>query len=403
MKKFLFTFTPLVLALGTIFFLKGYALQFGLVGLFLSLFWVAIACVSKNTIVQYVSIIIFTVGFVLSGAEAYYYYLSLPKSAAASASTTAAAPTFNVVNEISGEFYDQESYLGRGYAPLPNKSVNVKRHRVFSTGEKILVYDVTYSTDEHARRITPQHPNAKTAVLLLGCSHTFGEGLSDKDIYAYQLAEALGDDYQVMNFGFSGYGTHQVYHKLKAGIPGLDKYERVLAYYMALDDHKQRITGVYDWSLSGPRYILKDGKLVHVGSLETLFPYKYKFLHKILQKSLVYKAYSHRLDNWINPYRTEEEKNELFTALTLAVSEEVAKIHPKNFFSILGWDWTVYKSLQTLPKSIPITDVLSWFPNNDTKPELYTIKHDGHPNKLAHTIIAQELEKMVRRDVEKLK
>ncbi len=388
MKKYVLLFTPLLLAVASAFFMSDFSLQFCLVIFFLSLFFMSIANVAKNAIIQYGCIMFFTIGIVLAGAEVFYYVKQ-------------SAPNDKRVHEAK-ELEYSGSLHETGYLVPPITKKQVTRSLIHTDGTKTVVYDVVYTSDSNARRITPQHPNAKTAVLLLGCSHTFGEGITDEDVFAYKLGQALGEYYQVFNFGFPGYGTNQIYNYM-AGYPSFKKFDRIVAYYTALDDHKARATGVYDWSIPAPRYTLQNGLPVHVGGLNTLFPYKYEALNKILQKSFYYRANSSAVHNLVNPFGTNEEKNMLFTILTMAIAGEIANKHEKRAFTVLAWGPETIKSLSQLHKSIPIIDVLTWFPENATKPELYTIKHDGHPNVLAHALMAKELEKLVRSDVEKLK
>ncbi len=95
MKKSLFIFAPLCFVLGSMIFMQGFALQFCFVVLFLSLFFLALTNLSKKVTIQYFSMVLFIMGFMMAGAEAYHY---MEQSSPSASSTTPSS----VVSKITG-------------------------------------------------------------------------------------------------------------------------------------------------------------------------------------------------------------------------------------------------------------------------------------------------------------
>jgi hypothetical protein len=76
-----------------------------------------------------------------------------------------------------------------------------------------------------------------SALVLLGCSFTFGEGVSDQDTYAWKLGEHLPGR-GVRNFGTIGYGTYQSLLLLERLLARGERPAWVLYGYM--DNHEIR-------------------------------------------------------------------------------------------------------------------------------------------------------------------
>ena len=56
--------------------------------------------------------------------------------------------------------------------------------------------------------------NSIKKILLVGGSFTLGQAINDEDTLSYFIQDNL-EDYEIKNFGVSGYGTYQSYIKLK--------------------------------------------------------------------------------------------------------------------------------------------------------------------------------------------
>ena len=131
------------------------------------------------------------------------------------------------------------------------------------------VYDVQYTIDEYKLRETPAEGRVgKPAVVLFGCSITFGEGVEDDEAFPYILAEKFKTEKRVLNFAFSGYGTNHMLTWLRSdrmqpaqrgSIP-----ETVL--YVFIKDHVRRACGQVRFAARSPSFLLQsDGSLTRDG------------------------------------------------------------------------------------------------------------------------------------------
>ena len=173
-------------------------------------------------------------------------------------------------NQIEGIAISQGAAEGNqkdallGYKPLPNLRMVSK---MSFRGRQI--YKVTYSTDEHSRRITPvqsvEKPNK--FILFFGCSFTFGEGVQDDETLPFFVGQ-LASRYRPYNYGVNGYGPQQMVAKLQQGDirAEINEPEGILVYTF-IDDHIHRVIGsqhvAQNWGRYMPYYALDS-----VGNLE---------------------------------------------------------------------------------------------------------------------------------------
>ncbi len=133
-------------------------------------------------------------------------------------------------------------------------------------------FDATYTIDDHSRRVTPQsRPSDRDDYLMFfGCSYTFGIGVQDDETMPFYAAEAASR-HHVYNYGFGGYGPHQMVAQLQNDGLRAEIAERSgIAVYTFIDHHIRRANGASDalWGLlwDGPFFTVDDaGRLVHAG------------------------------------------------------------------------------------------------------------------------------------------
>lgn len=160
-------------------------------------------------------------------------------------------------------FYEEVDDVG--YVPWPNRS---------ATARKVLdgqtIYDVTYTIGADSFRVAPRPSSAEACVLLFGDSNTFGEGVNDNETFAWLLAQQSGGRIAVHNFAVSGWGPHQMLAGLQSG-----RFARALqcrpthAVFTFIPEQVARVAGRTSWDTHGPRYALKDGKVVREGNFDT--------------------------------------------------------------------------------------------------------------------------------------
>ncbi len=362
--------------------------KFFLVGLSLSIFFLLLAISISQNIVKYACIILFSLCLPLALFEGYSSILM---------HIYTGSHRHTVVSEINGKTLSTK-HADVGYVPLANNTVTVT-----AVQEETLLYKATYTTDGDGRRITPQNPQAKTAVLLFGCSFTFGEGLNDRQAMAWKLGELLGENYQVFNFGYSGYGPHNALAIIEHTLPDLQKFERILTYFIVIPDHIIRVAGLT--SGDGPRYELEKGTLVRRGTFASLPPLPWeKDGWKWLQQSALFTFYRKPITEKFLPYNTDAKRKELLRAILTTGADKLHSLYAQNSSSVLIWpvgNSSLATDLAPLAPHMPIITMRAWLPKYNENSAIYTIPIDNHPNALANELIAENLAKLVHEQEKK--
>ncbi len=272
----------------------------------------------------------------------------------------------------------RDDLLGFGYA---HKAQTLRTQKFLGDKE---VFDVTVSFNDRGFRITPQYPNARIGVVLLGCSFTEGVGVEDAQTYAYRLGELLGENYQVYNFGLGGYGPHQALALLESSRLDFLKttHEKLEFYFLSIEEHEWRAAGLVEWDNFGPRYVLQNGEAVRKGSFDLGFPLFTK-LWETVKKSDIMQRFFLRKIFW---------KHEDVLALQTAILQKSQKVIAEKFksnFTILLSPVVAGKKDEYEAKGLKthsLREALKGWPENGT-----TIPLDGHPTPYAHDLIAKEI------------
>ncbi|PIE29230.1 hypothetical protein CSA57_09490 [candidate division KSB3 bacterium] len=296
---------------------------------------------------------------------------------------------------LEGDYTDTRHYYSQddilGYAPLKGRTVHSRKYQ----GNK-LMYDVTYTIGPDGLRISSAsatHGSTECA-LFFGGSFTFGEGVNDDETLpsvAGRLAHI-----QVYNFGFHGYGPHQMLSALEHGlVEKLVQCRPTVAIYQAVLHHVDRAAGIVAWGLHSPRYILdKDGNISYAGHFDDS-PISWQRIRRrqeiLLKKSFFFQKYfQHR-------HRTITDKDlRLFLEIVDASRKAAQARFPGIRFCILLWDESPWNSkFQALQrgleeKQIELHLISRILPNLHSRPGQYTIgPADPHPNAGTHKCIAE--------------
>ena len=269
-----------------------------------------------------------------------------------------------------------------GYRPSADYHSTVKFHF-----DDQLIFDVEYSTDADALRISPlqEQDEEMACVLFFGGSYTFGAGVSDDEAMPYLVGLKSGGQHVVRNFGFGGYGPHQMLAAIESGL--VERAARChprYAIYQALNFHVMRSAGKFRSDLHGPRYRLSDeGEVQRSGNFDDhALP---AWLRTRLEKSAIITRY------WGSADATEEDLR-LFHAIVHRAQYLLERHYPDIEFHILYWDYGVPElfgseseraglSVHRLTKLLPLGD-------RQALESSYQIPHDGHPNARTHQLIA---------------
>lgn len=281
---------------------------------------------------------------------------------------------------------------------VPPKAIVARSKRVIQGSP---IFDATYTIGANRLRIPPPDRGSavRGCVLFFGCSFTFGEGLQDADTLPYQVGIASQGSFRTYNFGFHGYGPHQMLAALEHGLVGqaIDCQPSHIIY-QALPDHVARVSGLYSWGKHHPRYHLNpDGTVNRRGSFsdENITPGS-------LSRNLQYQLGKSSLFNWVEAQRLALPSRpingndiDLFLGIVSQAQREAARRFPASQFHVVLWPWqtqiTIYDAmLEGLKKAQirthPVTEFLSDYRSN---PMQYAISPlDQHPNARANQLMA---------------
>jgi len=153
-----------------------------------------------------------------------------------------------------------------GYKNPPNARAV---ERMSLSGREI--FNVTYTTDSHSRRVTPfrNTRQARKFILFFGCSFTFGQGVEDEETLPFFVGQ-LAPDYEPYNYGVIGYGPQQVLIKLEDTTlrREIEQDEGILIYTF-IHDHVYRVIGTINHhGRERPYYVLDaNGDLQRKGDM----------------------------------------------------------------------------------------------------------------------------------------
>ena len=298
-----------------------------------------------------------------------------------------------------GDLYKEDFYFRKddalGYTPHKN----VKAHATKSFDD-LLLFDVHYTIDENGLRKSP--PCSETAqdncLLFFGCSMVFGEGLEDEETLPYQTGLLSGGKYKIFNFGFHGYGPHQMLSIIENGL--LDEVVTCTAdpkhiFYVGLVEHALRAAGKTSWGEHAPRYALAENQVYLAGRFDDSIFHTNRWLAKSifhLKKSYIYQKISDK-----KKVMTDQDV-QLFLRILKKSQLELKKKYPDSAFTIILWDNNKYQEFAPVIAYFKAHDInVKWIneilPNYDTEKNKYRIhpKHEKHPNARANRIIAQYL------------
>jgi hypothetical protein len=280
-----------------------------------------------------------------------------------------------------------------GYGPAPGYRAHAR-----GSVEGEVVYDTHYNIDGHGLRVAP--PIAADAgeecILFFGGSFTFGEGLPDDETLPYKTGLETGGRYRVYNFGFHGYGPHQMLAALEEGL-----VDRVLAcrpryvVYQGINSHIQRSAGLVYWDPHGPRFVLMDDGYVerrgHFDDGRWKWP---PWLTVAIGRS-------HFFTSIIRWNRRDNKRDyDLYVGILETARRFVESRFRGSEFHIVMWDKPrrgITKDLQGRGFRVHrITEILPDRNANRTRYQLHA--RDKHPNALAFGEIARYLARELRGD-----
>jgi len=296
-----------------------------------------------------------------------------------------------------------------GWAPANGRSF-VERARF----ENKLLYQVKYTIDDHGLRIAPPSVDTQrrksNCLLFFGDSFTFGEGVKDDETMPYRVSEKTKRRYQAYNFAFLGYGPHHMLAQLQEGlVDAAIDCKPAVAVYQALPDHVSRAAGLEAWSQFGPKYASAKDKLVlSKGRFEEEKPHgvlgRFRAFHRnlpkdakrYLEKSAMYRAllFMHRPVN--------DDDIDVFLRIVDRSRQIIESRYTGASFHVVFWDFSGESPVEAKiidglkQQGIPIHLISTILPEYRGHEERFKIHHaDGHPNPLAHDLVADYIVKTI--------
>lgn len=296
-----------------------------------------------------------------------------------------------------------------GYRPVKGVSGHARRF----AGDT-LIYDVIYTIGENGLRLAPATSGAppEACVLFFGDSFTFGEGVADSETIPYLVGLRSGGTVHTFNFGFHGYGPHQMLAALQsARIDDQIDCRPTHAIYSAIPHHVSRAGGLAEFGRTGPRYRLaEDGHLFRDGSFadeeEAERRNRSPLVNELLDelawqagKSAAYRAALHR------ERRAQDAHFNLFFAIVAAARDEAVRTYPGLEFHTILWPNDAYPGVnERLRRGLEsrgirlhlVGEIVPDYDSNRAAYELHAA--DRHPNAKTYDLLADYvLDEIVRR------
>ena len=288
------------------------------------------------------------------------------------------------VTEARKAPYDEGPPLGFELAPS-----NLIRHYCRDRAGGAMLWDGVCAVNADGFRETRGGGGDAETALFLGCSVTFGYGLSDHQTTPYAFSEGYGFGMRVLNFAVSNYGAHHALRELEtnhhAGRANVDPLKVVAVYYGLIDDHANRV--MKPSSPATPRYRLEDGRAVYAGSYDD-HPV-FGRLAIMMDRSRIYPVLKDKMLR-----KTDAAAGGYKWELTHAILAEMDRICRDRYgvgLTVVYWGETpaVIEGIRRNGIAlIPVSDALG---TDWRKLAIKFSLADGHPNAYANRLLGRHL------------
>lgn len=374
----------LLVAAGSIFMAQASQVPYLWAALTTTAICAYIACINERSWIRALWINLAVLSCTLGAVEAYFW---------------SKEPLERQMQYSEGFFVPDETL---GYKPVAGQTLS---HRTSIRDEPL--YQVSYTVNTDGLRVaTPAGVGAsptKPCLAFFGDSFTFGEGMPDESTMPYQVWKKLGGQLRTVNFGFLGYGPHQMLAALQHGhLESQGHCRPSHVVYQAISTHVSRAAGLEAWDSHGPRYVLNaDGGVQQVGHFDdvprTALLDRLRSLHRrfpVQLKTTLGQNALYRL--FLRSHRAVGQQDvALFTGIVEEAKNFVERTYPGAQFHVLFWDFEddlpiVDQVLQQLRKHnvvvYPMSTILPDFPADERRYEISP--YDRHPNSMTHEMIA---------------
>tara|TARA_Y100001970_G_scaffold260899_1_gene343432 strand:- start:9874 stop:10842 length:969 start_codon:yes stop_codon:yes gene_type:complete len=222
--------------------------------------------------------------------------------------------------------------------------------------------------------------NSIKKILLVGGSFTLGQAINDEDTLSYFIQDNL-EDYEIKNFGVSGYGTYQSYIKLKKIFETNKNVEYVI--YPFIDHHEIRNYGDASWH----EFLSKNSKIsvslpyVKLNKKNDIIEYPpLKYMVLPLSNYSVLLSKIQKKIMRISFYSKHRDKELITKKLILKMSKFTKKNGAKFIFVNL------YSNKENISKykKFSIENNIQFLDCQIELDKKYLVKNEGHPNSSAN-------------------
>lgn len=312
--------------------------------------------------------------------------------------------------KYEGEFFERN---GRDYFVLEEirgyaARKGVKARARIVSGDEVL-YDVVYTINRDGLRICPhdvaEEPPAAgyraKDVLFFGCSVTVGEGVTDRETLPWTFEALSEGKYRAHNFGFHGYGPHQMLRVLETGLSdgAVRGTPPPMAVYQGLMEHIERAAGNYpaiSWGPATPKYLLDSQGIPRYAG--PFFSPRGVTVIRILNQSHLFRKVAPGL---LGRERSREDIG-LFVAI-VSRAKEVFERRYNGRFSVVMWgayDKDYPQVVERLRKAnVTVFETHRIIPDIHTADRKHKIPGDEHPNGAVHARIARFLLENLEKEV----
>lgn len=337
-----------------------------------------------------VLLILGSIAVTLVAAETYFYFKL--KSLPVNPNKVSVEFSYQPREGYTKELVELQNRMQQELGPMYKVFTKMKHKKMIN--DEIL-WDQTYTTDKHGRRISFSEQPKDKHLLFFGGSFALGEGLADNQTSA-SLIEQYNPSIHSYNFGARGAGTSHMYVLLRDFIQKEDILEdKGAAVYLYNHFHVNRVTGSMShtsWNEGDSPYLYINDKneVVADGKFSTKRTFITK-LYQLLNMSSTLGYFKVNLP--FTEFTPEEDyQNFLFRVIEASADLYKEKFGSDNFFVIIypgnPNKEQVIKFLEE--KNIKYLDYTNIF--DYSQGEEYSFK-DGHPNLKGSEVLAEQLEK----------
>lgn len=297
-------------------------------------------------------------------------------------SGTDSKPKLNIVVEPGNKYFKKDSILG--YTHLPGVFyVTLNGNYTFVT-----------SHDDNTFRIT--HPIADDSLFIdlpkiwmMGGSILHGWSINDQETFPWLVQKHFYNNYEIINFGVSGYGTIHSLLQILNALKTQKKPEKIMIFYASFHDmrnafserRKKAVTSMnFLGPLTQPYASLNDNNELRIYNVDTMVYEEFFLADKLATINFMENVYLYFDGKFSND-------SEITEAILLKINEICIK---NNIELIVAGIFPDQETLDMLEfcysNNINILNV-----SVPESIEYVNLPHDRHPNPLANKIYSEKI------------